>query len=49
MREAEAAGAGTLSGVEMLVYQGAEAFHLWTGREAPVGLMFRVVREALGG
>ena len=49
MREAEAAGAGTLSGVEMLVYQGAEAFRLWTGREAPVGLMLRVVREALGG
>jgi len=49
LREAEEAGAEALSGVEMLVYQGAEAFHLWTGKTAPIGLMLRVVREALGG
>ena len=49
LKEAEEEGAGTLSGVEMLVYQGAEAFLLWTGRRAPIGLMLRVVRRALGG
>jgi len=49
LREAEAAGAGTLPGVRMLVYQGAAAFRLWTGREPPEELMMRAVLEALGG
>ncbi|KON31373.1 hypothetical protein AC482_01020 [miscellaneous Crenarchaeota group-15 archaeon DG-45] len=49
LREAEEAGAEALSGVEMLVYQGAEAFRLWTGREAPLDLMRRVARRELGG
>jgi len=39
LREAEAAGAKTVSGVEMLVWQGALAFELWTGLKAPVELM----------
>lgn len=48
LRDAEAKGAGTLSGVKMLVYQGAEAFRMWTGVEPPVELMQRVVEEKLG-
>jgi len=48
LREAEAAGARTLTGSKMLAYQGAEAFKLWTGAEAPVELMLRTVEEALG-
>lgn len=48
LRDAEAKGAGTLSGVKMLVYQGAEAFRMWTGVEPPVELMQRVVEERLG-
>jgi len=39
LREAEAAGAKTISGVEMLVWQGALAFEKWTGLKAPVDLM----------
>ncbi len=39
LREAEAAGAGTINGVDMLVWQGALAFEKWTGRKAPVELM----------
>jgi shikimate dehydrogenase len=39
LREAEAAGAKTISGVDMLVWQGALAFELWTGAKAPVKLM----------
>jgi len=39
LREAETVGARTLSGLKMLVYQGAEAFKLWTGLEPPTGLM----------
>ncbi len=47
LKEAEMAGAKTLNGLGMLVYQGAEAFRLWTGREAPTGVMRRAVEEAL--
>ena len=47
LREAKTAGAKTISGVLMLVYQGAEAFKLWTGVEPPVGLMKKTVLEAL--
>lgn len=47
LREAKAAGAKTISGVLMLVYQGAEAFRLWTGVEPPVELMKKTVLEAL--
>ena len=39
VREAEAAGSKTIQGVEMLVWQGALAFELWTGEKAPVELM----------
>jgi len=39
LREAEAAGAKTIGGVDMLVWQGALAFEKWTGRKAPVELM----------
>jgi len=47
LREAKASGAKTVSGVLMLVYQGAEAFRLWTGIEPPVELMKKTVMEAL--
>lgn len=48
LEEAEAIGARTLNGLDMLIYQGAEAFRLWTGREAPIPVMRRAVEEALG-
>jgi len=38
-REAEVAGATVISGLDMLVWQGALAFEKWTGRKAPVNLM----------
>jgi shikimate dehydrogenase len=41
LKEAENVGARTLSGVKMLVYQGAESFKLWTGLEPPTDLMIR--------
>jgi shikimate dehydrogenase len=47
LKEAKAAGAKTVSGVMMLVYQGAEAFKLWTGTEPPIELMKKAVMEAL--
>jgi len=39
LKDAEAAGAETVSGIEMLTWQGALAFEKWTGREAPPDLM----------
>ncbi len=39
LREAEAAGAETISGLDMLIWQGALAFEIWTGQKAPVKLM----------
>lgn len=47
LREAEEAGARTLSGVMMLVYQGVIAFKLWTGMEPPVEIMSDAVTETL--
>jgi shikimate dehydrogenase len=49
LREAEERGAKTLSGADMLVYQGAAAFRLWTGREAPEKLMRQSILERLRG
>lgn len=39
--EAERAGAITISGIDMLAYQGAAAFEKWTGHRAPVDVMRR--------
>ncbi len=39
LAEAEKRGAVTLDGLGMLVYQGAIAFKLWTGRDAPIAVM----------
>jgi len=39
LEAAEARGAITLDGLGMLVYQGAIAFKLWTGKDAPVEVM----------
>ncbi len=48
LADAEAAGARTIGGLEMLVWQGALAFTLWTGQAAPVDLMRKVALKALG-
>ncbi len=47
LKEARAAGARTLGGLPMLVYQGAASFELWTGREAPIDIMLESARQAL--
>jgi shikimate dehydrogenase len=44
---ARQAGARTIGGLSMLVYQGAEAFELWTDRSAPVDIMMSAARKAL--
>ena len=45
--EAEKIGAKTLNGLGMLLYQGALAFTIWTGREAPIEIMARALEKEL--
>jgi shikimate dehydrogenase len=47
LQEAEIAGANIIDGVKMLVYQGAQAFKIWTGKTPPVDVMEKAVRERL--
>ena len=47
LQEARAAGARVLGGLPMLIYQGAAAFEIWTGKHAPVDVMFRAGESAL--
>jgi shikimate dehydrogenase len=45
--DAKAAGAMSIDGVMMLVYQGAKALEIWTGKKAPADIMEMAVRKAL--
>ena len=47
LREAGAAGAETVDGAWMLLYQGVEAFEVWTGESAPVAAMNDALRARL--
>jgi shikimate dehydrogenase len=47
LRDAAAAGATTVDGAWMLLFQGVEAFELWTGRDAPVDAMNAALRARL--
>ncbi len=47
LREAKTAGARTIDGLEMLVWQGAIAFEKWTGEKAPVDVMRQSVQSLL--
>ena len=47
LREAELAGANTLGGISMLVYQGAASFELWLDRPAPVSAMMDAALAAM--
>jgi shikimate dehydrogenase len=46
LRDAESAGAATLDGELMLLHQGAAAFRLWTGQDAPLEVMQTALAEA---
>ena len=47
LREAEASGAKTISGIDMLIWQGVLAFEKWTGLKAPVKLMRQEIIKVL--
>lgn len=48
LKEAKEAGARTINGLEMLVWQGALAFEKWTGRQPPLDAMRKAATAALG-
>ncbi len=45
LEDARAAGARTSNGIGMLVHQAARAFWIWTGKEAPLEVMFHAVHS----
>jgi shikimate dehydrogenase len=48
MKEADKAGVAVISGLDMLVFQGAIAFELWFRKTAPVDVMMLSAKESLG-
>lgn len=46
-KDAKAAGAKVVSGVEMLIYQGAASFKIWTGKSAPIKVMRKAALNKL--
>ena len=49
MKLATTAGAKTLGGLSMLVYQGTKGFQLWTGEAAPFEIMMAAAKKAVQG
>ena len=48
LKEAVKAGAKPVYGIKMLLYQGAESFRIWTGRDAPIDVMEHALNQFLG-
>ncbi|MCS7135730.1 MAG: shikimate dehydrogenase [Nitrososphaerota archaeon] len=48
LKEAKQAGAICVSGLEMLLFQAAESFKLWTSLDPPIEVMKNVAMEAIG-
>jgi shikimate dehydrogenase len=49
LQAAAACGAQTLDGLGMLVHQGAVAFKMWTGVDAPIAVMYQALADVFGG
>lgn len=45
VRHAQAQGAATIDGLEMLLMQAASSYRLWTGRDAPLDVMRRTLPQ----
>ena len=43
LRQARDAGLPAINGLSMLLYQGAEAFRIWTGKDMPVDIIRKEV------
>lgn len=49
VREANSMKLNAVTGLGMLLYQGAIAFEIWTSRKAPLAIMKKALKEALKG
>ena len=49
LREAKSLGCKTANGIGMLLYQGAKALELWSGKPAPIAEMRRALEENVYG
>jgi shikimate dehydrogenase len=49
LKAAKAAGCRTANGLGMLLYQGAKALEIWTGKPAPIEVMRRALTENVYG
>jgi shikimate dehydrogenase len=49
LKAARKAGCRTANGLGMLLYQGAKAFEIWTGKPAPLDVMRRALEENVYG
>ena len=49
LQAAKAAGCRTANGLGMLLYQGAKALEIWTGKSAPIEIMRRALMENVYG
>ena len=47
IRKAKNEGCEVVNGLDMLVYQGAASFEIWTGLKAPIDVMRKAARRAL--
>jgi shikimate dehydrogenase len=47
LKEAKKAGARTVTGLGMLIHQGALSFEIWTGRRAPIKVMTAAAKREL--
>jgi len=47
IKEAKSLGANAIGGLKMFLYQGAEAFKLWTGKDAPISIMEKIIIKNL--
>lgn len=47
LKTAKNAGIAIYNGIDMLLYQGVEAFEIWTGKQAPVQVMFDSLKKSL--
>lgn len=48
IKDAKSSGLPAMGGLGMLLYQGVDAFELWTGKRAPVEAMRKALTEATG-
>ena len=49
LQRARAAGARVANGLSMLLYQGAKALEIWTGRQPPLEIMRKALERNVYG